>query len=297
MEIKVSIIVVNFNGRNDTLECLESLYKIDYPRYEVVVVDNGSTDGSVEAVKLKFPKAVIIENKENLGFAAGNNRGISCALRNGAGFIMLLNNDACVAQETVSALVAAMQGNANIGAAGPLIMHWGTNERVWSCGQRIDWLKGICKQFKENHYGDTEVFDVDALSGCAMMLKASILPECGLFDERLFLYGEDTDVCLRIKKKGFRLLCVPAAKVWHKIGKTIGGNDVPDYLYYNARNRLWFMKQYAGKSRWLLFLFYYIYTQTKNYTGYILSKKYKHARAILKGTRDFAFNKFGPYKD
>jgi len=196
MAAGVWIIILNWNGKKDTLECLGSVYKTDYPDYQVMVVDNGSTDGSVEAIKSKFAQTMIIENKENLGFAAGNNRGITYALSQGADYIMLLNNDAAISGEAVRLLVQRLAQDKNIGVIGPLILYWGTQDRVWSSGGRIDWFRGLWGRIDSAGEKTDAEYDVDALSGCAMMFNARAFKECGLFDEKFFLYGEDTDLCL-----------------------------------------------------------------------------------------------------
>lgn len=293
MAPKVSIIILNWNSKEDTLECLESVYQIDYPNYEVIVVDNGSTDGSVEAIKAIYPQTIIIENEMNLGFAEGNNKGITYAMGEESQYIMLLNNDTIIAPEAIKLLVEIAKRDKRIGALGPLILYYGTTNRVWSAGGIInlnkgDWVRICYGRINEN------IYDVDALSGCALMLRAATIMESGLLDSNFFLYGEDIDLCLRIKKCGYSVICMPKAKVWHKVGKTIGGSDSPEYIYYTTRNRLLFMRKHGSCLSWLSFSPYFVYSVLiRRNLRFIFEKRPDNVRAVVRGTRDFFLRRFG----
>jgi len=142
----VIVVVVNWNGLADTLECLGSLARLDYPNYDTVVVDNGSTDGSVPAIRERFELVMVVENSENLGYAGGNNIGLEHAMRRGADYALLLNNDTLVAPDCLCRLVAAAQADPEVGMAGPIIYYRDLPDVIWSPGGAIDWRRGSTGQ-------------------------------------------------------------------------------------------------------------------------------------------------------
>ena len=294
MDKKVVVVIINYNGKADTIACLESVFRTQYPSYEILIVDNGSQDGSTEELQRRFPSVFIVKNPDNRGFAVAGNQGASIARKNGADYVFFLNNDAVVAPDTIGLLIDAAERDKSIGAIGPLILYTGTGERVWFVGGLIDWKRGIWQHVEKNMYEKDGTCDVDAISGCALMVKSSVLSVCGLFDERFFLYGEDVDLCVRIRGCGFRVVCLTAGKVWHKVGATIGGSGSPQYLYYITRNRLLFMKKYAKPSNWIFFAPYFIYSQTKVCVRHLYEKRPGAAYALISGIGDFLFGKFGP---
>lgn len=209
---KVFVVVLNYNGLEVLKQCLSSVFRMDYPRFEVVVVDNNSSDGSVELVKNFFPKARFIMNQENLGFSAGNNVGIKFSLEKMADYIFLLNNDAVIEEKTVSQLVKAAEEKKEIGIAGPLVLE-GETGNVWFAGGKIKWLE--MKAVHLNQPLSASPYPTEYVSGCAMLIKKDVFREIGLLDEDFFLYYEDTDFCQRAKKKKFESLIVPGAYVYH----------------------------------------------------------------------------------
>jgi hypothetical protein len=297
MSQKVSVIVLNWNGRDDTIECLKSVYASGHGGYDVIVVDNGSTDGSVRAVRAAFPAALIIENEDNLGFAEGSNRGMAHAVESGAKYVMLLNNDAVIDKDALSLLAAEMERDEKIGAIGPLILYWGTDDNAWSSGMTIDRKRGLVKDAGLVRGRISGSHRVDALSACAIMLRASALKRCGYFDGKLFMYGEDTDLCVRLSRSGYSIACLPEARAWHKVGRAIGGSDSPAYMYYTTRNRLAFMKRYASFFDWAFFLPYFIYSSALKYARFLKNKRRDNGNAMLKGIRDFLFGKYGRFEE
>lgn len=157
--------------------------------------------------------------------------------------------------------------------------------------QKGDWIKVEGDSLKENFY------DVDAVSGCCVIFRSHALVSTEAFDEKFFLYGEDIDICLRMKKKGFRVLCVPPAKVWHKVGQSIQGSDSPDYTYYITRNRLLLMEKHARITQLLFFLPYFVYSVCVRQAFFFLKeKKYQNVKAIYQGALDFFLHRFGKRK-
>lgn len=256
---RVMIIVLNWNGLADTLECLESLAHLDYPAYEVVVVDNGSTDGSVEAIRVRFPRVTLIETGENLGFAGGNNVGLRYALKLGADYALLLNNDTVVAPDFLRLLVQTAEADPAAGIAGPTIYYYDQPRVIWSAGGAIDWQRGQTWMMDVNErdvgqFGQ-EPRQVDFVTGCALLVKRAVLERGGLLDERFFVYYEETEWCVRTRRAGFKIVHVPPAHIWHKISPAAQA-DSPLIHYYMTRNRLLFLRVIGvGWKVWLHTLF------------------------------------------
>ncbi len=214
---KVFAIILNYNGQDTIKACLESVYKSDYPNFEVVVCDNASRDGSFELAKKYFSRAHFILNEKNVGFAAGNNIAIRFALEKFADYIFLLNNDATVEESALSKLVAAAEANEKTGILSPVV--YKPDGKIWFAGGEIKWFKMKAIHEFSVRIGRTNKIDrtygTDYVSGCAMLIKKNVFREIGLFDEKYFLYYEDADFCLRARKKGFKCAVVPSARAIH----------------------------------------------------------------------------------
>lgn len=270
--MKVFIIILNFNGREFILQCLDSVKKLrtDGCGLETLVVDNVSTDDSFELIKQNYPDLRLLVNKENLGFAEGNNVGIRDALKNGADFVLILNPDTIVDKDLVVQLISAIGGSATggkvaslnnqIGIVGPKIyfapgyefhkVRYKPEERgkvIWYAGGIVDW-----KNVLASHRGVDEVDQgqynqakkTDFVSGCAMMVKREVFEKIGLFDPKYFLYWEDNDFCQRARKAGFGIFYTPGAKMFHlNAGSSASGGPLQEY--YTTRNRLLFGMRYA----------------------------------------------------
>ncbi|MCX7791538.1 MAG: glycosyltransferase family 2 protein [Chloroflexaceae bacterium] len=252
MSTRVAIIVLTYNGLADTLACLASLERLDYPRerYCVVVVDNASQDGTPAAVREACPQVVVIENGANLGFAAGNNVGLRYALAQGYDYALLLNNDTEAAPDMLTELVNAAESDPCAGAVGPIIYYHAAPTRVWSAGGWIDWGRGISgmEGEVEDRGQFTATREVDFVTGCAMLLRRAALERAGLLDERFFMYFEETEWCVRARRAGFRILFAPRAKLWHKI--PLNARFDKEYLaYYMTRNRLLFLRATGARPR------------------------------------------------
>lgn len=256
---RIIIIVLNWNGRDDTLECLESVRKIDYPYFSTVVVDNGSSDDSVNSIKKRFPDVIVLETGQNLGFAAGNNVGMRYALDNGADFILLLNNDTVVDSQLLNNFMKAAESVEAGGIFGAKIYYFAKPDKIWYAGSK--WIE---KSQSFDHVGLNEtdngtafntITETDYACGCALLVRAEVLKKIGLLDERFFLIFEETDLCYRGKRAGYKCYLVPGAKVWHKISASIGGRQSSQYLYYLTRNRLlWAEKNLQFQDRVIMYM-------------------------------------------
>jgi GT2 family glycosyltransferase len=249
---QVFVIVLTWNHLSDTLECLRSLASLEYPSYRIVIVDNGSEDNTPRIVREKFPNVVVIENERNLGYAEGNNEGIRYALNHSADFILLLNNDTIVDRQFVTHLVTAAQEHPEAAAFGPKIYFSDQPDHIMFAGARWDQDAAVFRYIGQGEQ-ETGKYDIlsetETLSGCAMLLRAELVSAVGLLDTRFFLLWEETDLCSRIRRYGYKLLFVPIAKVWHKGSRSFGGLG-PQYTYYHTRNRLlWIEKNLRGGAK------------------------------------------------
>jgi GT2 family glycosyltransferase len=250
----VDIIILNWNGLADTLQCLRSLKGLEYSAYRVVVVDNGSTDGSPVIIRKQFPEVILIKNSENLGFTGGNNVGIHKALEDGADYTLLLNNDTEVAADFLYLLVKASESNTRIGIAGPIIYYYEQPRTIWSAGGKLNssgrsWMIGL-DEYDTGQYG-RDYRSVDFVTGCAMLVKNDVMNTVGILDDRFFAYYEETEWCTRVRKAGFMIVNVPNAKIWHKMPLDKRDSS-PLVHYYMTRNRLLFLKaSRAGARAWL----------------------------------------------
>lgn len=218
----VYVVVLNYNGLDVNDTCITSLLASDYPNYKILVVDNGSSDGSVERIRRQYPSVEILENRENLFFAAGNNRGIGEALQQGADYIFILNNDTMVDSACLSLLVLFMKEVADAGAIQPMLCLMDHPEVISSSGCCISlsgraWDDGFgnsCESF------GTDPREVSGVTGGAMLVRAQVFREVGMFAERYGMYFEDVDLSWRIRRSRYRLFVVPQARILHKVSAT-----------------------------------------------------------------------------
>ena len=251
MPQKVFIIILNWNGKQDTLECLESVYKIDYPNFDVVVVDNGSTDGSVAVVKTAFPQVILIENKENLGFTGGNNIAMHYAMKNGADYLWLLNNDTTVDSNVLTRLIEVGEKDPEIGLISPIIRFYHEPERIQFSGGYINISRQEIGIYREVPSVCPEYGYCTYLWGTALLFKRNILQCVGYLDDRFFAYWEDVDISLRTHAKGHRCAIVYNCCVFHKDAGSSNGGVSPWYIYLMTRNRfLFWTKHLKGHKKY-----------------------------------------------
>lgn len=233
--------IVSWNGKGDLLGCLASLERLEPPRPRVIVVDNGSTDGTGEAVRDRFPEVELLSLSENLGFAGGNNRGIERALDGGAEYVCLLNNDTEVDPGFLNELLRAAGKFPRAGILGSRILYRSRPETVWSQGISVGRLTGRVYAGRHNRPSrkvpDTPE-SVEGVSGAAMLLRAETLRETGLFDEDYFLCFEDLDLCLRARRRRWGIMTAPGSEVYHSVSGSMGGEYSPRVVYYSTRNHL-----------------------------------------------------------
>ncbi|RFC35550.1 MAG: hypothetical protein DID92_2727743931 [Candidatus Nitrotoga sp. SPKER] len=249
----IAIVVLNWNGANDTLECLSSLESLTYPNFNVIVVDNGSTDNSLDKLRAyssHFP-LVLLETGQNLGYAGGNNVGTRYALEQGADFVLLLNNDTTVAPDLLGQLLNAARRTPDTGVFSARVMYFDNPELVWFDGAhwnesslRLEWPGQGARETELS----TIDRDTDYACGAALFFRAEVARKIGLLDEMFFLVWEEVDWCFRARKAGWRNQVVAGAKVWHKIGVSFGSESSPLRTYFSIRNQLLWFSRHASLS-------------------------------------------------
>jgi len=251
----VAVIILTWNGEDLTLDCLRSLAPVATPNLRVVVVDNGSTDDTVAAIRaLGDARVTIIENGTNLGFAAGNNAGIRRALDHGADFILLLNNDTVVDPAFVDELLAAMGREPDIGIAGPKIYYLEPRDRIWFAGGEVSLWRGTARHIgiREADRGQHDAArDVDYVSGCALFARREVFDRIGMLDAGYRAYFEDADLCARAERAGFRIRYVPTARVWHRISASTGGQLSRRKIVRKLISSRRFFAAYAQPYHWI----------------------------------------------
>lgn len=230
-------VVLSWNGREDTLACLESLRGV-----ETVVVDNGSLDGSADAVAQRHPEVELIRAGVNLGFAAGNNVGVRRALDRGADWVVLVNNDATVAADFAEAVAATVARHPDAGALAGKVYLADSPDLLWYAGGSFEPRVGYSGRTRgagkrDDGSYDAEI-DVDWGTGALLAVSREAIDRVGLLDEELFAYMEDVDWCLRIRDAGLRVVFAPSVKAWHRVSASTGGPASTTSLYYHCRNTL-----------------------------------------------------------
>lgn len=275
---KVFILVLNYNGRQTVLNCLKSIYAQDYPNFEVVLIDNNSTDESFELAKQNFSNAHFIKNNFNLGFAAGNNVGIRFALEKFADYVFLLNNDAYLEKNTLSLLIQKAAKNPTA-LVSPLIEK--NDGATWFAEGKINWLTMKTMHIRKNT--KNKCHSSEYLTGCALLVGKKVFQKIGLMDENFFLYYEDADFSLRAKKAGFSLLVYPEAKIIHD---EQSNENNPEKIYWLVVSGLRFFQKhtpfYLQPWLWL----YLNLRKTKNLCA-LLFQKNPRVLQVRKAYQDF----------
>ncbi len=259
---KVAIVILNWNGKEFLLDCLRSFETLEYPEYEIIVVDNASRDGSVQEIEKRFPHLPIIANQENLGFAGGNNTGIELALRRDADYVMLLNNDTLLRNTRfLDRLVDYMESHRDVAATSPLILY-PSSDLVWSAGGKLHILLGMCSHIGKRKeiakFLPKNPYEADYLPGCCIMARREALMNTGLLDPDYFLYYEDLDWCWRARQTSGKCVVVPVDAIYHAKSGTAGraGSDSlsPTQAFFFARNGIRFARKNLKGPKKISFL-------------------------------------------
>ena len=249
----VSIIIINYNGREYLNECLTSLLNQTYQNFEIILVDNKSSDDSLDFVAQNFPNVRVIQNKANLGFSYGCNVGVRAARGD---LICLFNQDAIADKEWLSTLVYVLQSSENLAAVAGKVLYWGNRygeNKVFCTWSKVDpYTAGAYNFYK----GDEPMANVDYLTGAAMLVKREVIDKVGLLDEVYFLYFDETEWCARMIRASYDLVYVPQAIVWHVVSGSISDSDLKSY--YINRSRLRFALKNFDLSYLPIFFAFFI---------------------------------------
>lgn len=260
----VFISILNFNGNNNTLTCVESLKKIYIPDFKltILVIDNNSSERlGLQSELLGKIQLKVIKSKENLGFSGGHNVGIKYALENGADYVLILNNDTYVDKNFIEELLQVAEADNDVGILIPKIYfapgfefhkdrysQKDLGKVLWYAGGNMDWANVI------GHNRGVDIVDIgqfdkieetELATGCCMMIKKEAFDKVGMFDNKYFLYYEDADLTTRVRKNGFKIVYIPKSIIWHKNAGSTGGSGSALQDYYITRNRLLFGIKYA----------------------------------------------------
>lgn len=266
---KVSIIILNWNGKRDTIECLESLKHMTYPNYDILIVDNGSTDESAKCFGERYPSIEVIENGKNMGFAGGINVGIRKAIERGMDYVLLLNNDVVLIDSGfLDELIKVGESDPKIGILGPSVYYYDRPELL----------------HMEKRYKGIESPIEAFISGCCFLVKKQVLDEVGLLDDTFFLFFEETDFFVRTNRKGYKIMYVPkGCKILHKFSPSISKLKNISLYHLSRSGMIFFRKNKSLKFIDYLFsTFFYSIVVSFNFNGFIW---------FLKGLNDGLFIK------
>jgi GT2 family glycosyltransferase len=299
-EAVVYVVLLNWNGVADTLECLASLREQQHPAVKTVVVDNGSEKDEATIIEQQYPEVAVLRQGRNLGFCGGNNVGIRHAIANGADYVLILNNDTIAPPELISELMRVSGGLEKVGAVSPLIMCHPQTDLIWYAGSVWEaataGFRHPLSYESRQKFKASEAFPTAYACGCCMLVSTEVLNRVGLMDERYFIYYDEADWCSRMKESGFECYVVPTAVLYHKVSKA-----TPSLIgtYLMARNRLLWMKDHLTwreRARSYPYLLKEVTWNLFNLCGFNLKRhglSKTESKAMLIAARDFVRRRFG----
>lgn len=331
---KVSIIILNWNSWRDTIECLESIQKVDYANLEVIVIDNASKDESIEKILswcsqnkiwhqqlIQKPSSInigadakpimhndssccgsiqqllLIKVSKNVGFCIGNNIGMKQAAINGAEFILVLNNDTIVEPTFLKPMVEVAQQEENIGLVGGVICYAENPDLIWFAGGSFDKYLESKRLLDGEHYSSVasnRILDTDWVSGCMTLIPRKVYNQLGGYFEGFFIWSEEWDYSLRAKKAGYRLAIAPRGRIFHKVGRSLGIMK-PLAYYYGTRNRLMLKGMYLTRSLRWSFLAFFLISRIPRYAHFALGGRWDLVEAGSCGILDYFLGRTGKW--
>jgi len=295
MSKPVAIILLNWNTPVHTANCIRSLLTYsDTGLFDIIVADNGSTDGSLSTLKLQFPDLIFLDNKENLGFAEGNNRAIHYSIEKSYAYSLIMNNDTEVGEDLVKGLLQHMEHHPEAGAVQPAIYWLHQKNMIWNGDGRYNPVTG-------NVWSNTKdrpaVYkNADWLTGCCMMVRNQVLQQTGFFNQHFFLYYEDVELSFRIRAAGHELHYVPGLKMYHEAGASAQlpshekeGTLSPVMHYYVNRNHIWFLRRFGRVSNYPIMFFYHLPRFLGTMAYFLLKGRRKKAQYLFNGIKDGFF--------
>lgn len=293
MHCKVYILILNWNNWADTINCVRSCLSLEIQDAHLLVIDNGSTDGSEDEIRNAHPSVEVIQTGGNLGFAGGNNVGIKHALARGADYVWLLNNDTMVEPQALAEILKVAAADDKIGMVGSKICCLDKPEILWFAGAHIPGDEpynlqhtGLGKKDVGQH---DEIQQSDYITGCSLLARREMIEAVGVLDAGYFLYFEDADWSVRARKAGWKLVYCPTSKIYHKISASTGGSTTPYVSFYMSRNMLYFVKKNFPHFLVKTFLYNFYVSVLVN----LKKRRFCRAGYALKGISSFFLNKWG----
>ena len=254
---KVEVIILNWNGKEDTIECLNSLQKVKYDNFDITIVDNASTDDSAEIIAAEFPSVKLIKNNMNLMYAGGNNVAIKEALNGDAEYFLILNNDTILHEDFLEHLVKAFRSDEKVGIAAPKINYYSNRKLIWYAGGFVNFFTGNIyhRGLRKQDDGKYDLSnEVDYATGCCMLIKRELFEKIGLLDEAYYIYTEDVDFSFKAQAAGYKVVFEPRSLIWHKVSSATGGAFSFFKIKNKFRSNMRFFRIYAGWYHWFTIL-------------------------------------------
>lgn len=294
MSKPAAVILLNYNTPDYTAACIRSLQQYcNADLFDVIVLDNGSADGSLAALQSQFPELIFIDNKENLGFAEGNNRGLRYSIENSYTYSLVINTDTLVDEDILSKLTAHLDAAPAVAAVQPAIYWMHNRAELWNGPGYFNSVIG--KPVSVTRPTD-QVKSVEWVTGCCMLIRNSALQKAGLFNKQFFLYYEDVELSFRLRENGFQLHYLPSCKMYHEAGasgvsatKQKEGFLNPVIHYYNARNRIWFLRRYGRGIFYPVNFVYNGFYYLSVLAYFIVKGKNKKSHALIRGVKEGLF--------
>ena len=299
-KLSIAVILVNWKKYNLTSKCIDSLKKSNYKNFKIILVDNEYSEKSLIDLRNKHKELIVFKEKNNLGFAGGNNIGIRYALENDYDYIMLLNNDTEVKENFILPLVERIEKDHFLGAVQPLILNFSNKSIIWNAGGKLNKFLGITStRLNNNKLNSSIVFDdyTDWISGCCILIKSEILTKVGLLDEKFFNYYEDVDWSLRMKSLGYDLGFVKESIIYHhgssssKNKKTKEGVISSKIHYFNIRNHILLLKKHKNLFNFFGIVFFQIIKTTSYIFYFLIRFRFNKLIMVLKGLKHGLNNK------
>jgi len=302
MQNRIAVILLNWNSYEHTCNCIQSLEQCVGEAFDIIIIDNGSQDGSIQKLEEEFKKVIFIKHDRNLGFAGGNNRGFEFAIEKNYEYVMMLNNDVFVQPSFLTYLINYIDYHPEVGAIQPKIFFNKDRTKIWNGGSRYASFFGCVysKNYlrKEGQLQQT-LHEVDWITGCAFLVCTSVLKEIGLLNEKFFIYYEDVDLSFRIKQAGYKLIFHPDSVIFHIAGmshkakkKGPEGYANPIVHYLNFRNHMWLLRTWTKWYQWPTTLIAYFTYSLSIMIYFALRLRRKKLVAVGRGIFDGFFKSY-----
>lgn len=284
MDKSIYIILVNYNGIEDTVDCIESIKNTSYTNYSIIVVDNASTKGDLCLIGQRWDDIIIIKNKVNEGFAKANNAGIKYALEHNADLIILLNNDTIVKPDFLPKIIETFS-KYDIEVLTCAIKYYSDKDKYWYAGGEFKWSKGYGVHHTDEKLKN-DINEINFMTGCCIIAKRDVFKQLVL-PEDYFMYFEDVDFCLELNERNIPMYYTPNIEIYHKVSASVGVES-PFFVYYWNRNRIILLKKYKNKLKFKYYLQYlkFLLTRTIKFFSYLISKEREKSIQMIRGCID-----------